>query len=233
MPQRRDRSPRLALQAISIVIGALGVACSGDDPMPSRLMDGTAARALPVELKGLAAPPVLTDVRIVQVGEIEPGSMSASCLQRDWGTDPVGLMVERTGVSGETVTFRDGAGDGLYGCDNSAGPREEDRRWCGGAVGRLYSGHLRDPRLDMGGCTADNRELVGFVWIEPSRDCRYVVVEQPGYAEVYRVAGDLPVRVATTAGVEVEGSRATFDLSEHDAEGRLLRKYRLEAAVAG
>jgi hypothetical protein len=186
-----------------------------------------------VELEGLPAPAVLTSVRLVRVGDIEPGSSSASCLQRDWGgAQPAGRIVERIGVSSETVTFRDRTGDGLYGCDNSAGPREDDRRWCGGAFGRLYSGHLRDPRLDLG-CITEGRDVVGFLWVEPNRDARYVVVGQPGYAEVYRAAGDLPVRVATTSGVEVEGSRATFNLSEHDAEGRLLRRYQVEAAVAG
>lgn len=233
MPAKRDWLPRLALQSIAIFIVFPAVACSGDEQTPSRLLDGSPARALPVELEGLIASPVLTDVRIVRVGEIEPDSTSASCLQRDWDAEPAGQMVERTGVSSETVTFRNGSGHGLYGCDNSAGPREEDRRWCGGAFGRLYSGHLRDPRLDMGGCTTENREPVGFVWIKPSRDSHYVAVEQPGFAEVYRVAGGLPVRVATTSGIEIAGSRATFDLSEHDARGRLLRKYRLEAAVAG
>lgn len=233
MPARRDWLPSLALQTIATVVGALAAGCSGDDRTPSRLLDGSRARAVPVELEGLTEEPVLTNVRSVRVGDIAPDSNSASCLQRDWGAQPAGRMVERTGASGETVTFRDGSGTGLYGCDNSAGPREDDRRWCGGAFGRLYSGHLRDSRLDMGGCTTENRELVGFVWIEPSQDTRYVVVEQPGYAEVYRVAGDLPVRVATTSGVEIERSRATFELSEHDARGGLLRKYRLEAAVAG
>jgi hypothetical protein len=233
VPARRDWLPRLALQSIAIVIVVLAVACNGDEQTPSRLIDGSPTRALPVELEGLMASPVLTDVRIARVGQLELDSTSASCLQRDWDAEPAGQMVERTGVSSETVTFRNGSGDGLYGCDNSVGPREEDRRWCGGAFGRLYSGHLRDPRLDMGGCITENRELVGFVWIEPSRDSRYVAVEQPGFAEVYRVAGGLPIRVATTSGIEIGGSRATFDLSEHDARGRLLRKYRLEAAVAG
>ena len=74
---------------------------------------------------------------------------------------------------------------------------------------------------------------MGFAWVQPSPTTRYLIVEQLGYDEVYQVVGDLPVRVATASGVQIDGSRATFDLSEHDAGGRLLRKYRLEAAVAG
>jgi hypothetical protein len=39
--------------------------------------------------------------------------------------------------------------------------------------------------------------------------------------------------VATTSDIDVERSYATFQISEHDARGRLLRRYELEAAVAG
>ena len=146
--------------------------------------------------------------------------------------DPTGPSVERVGVSSESVTVRESSGRGVFGCDNSLGPREEDRRWCGIAHGVLYSGHLRDPRLSIG-CQTRAETPMGFVWVEPEPSATYVVVEQPGYAEVYAVAGELPVRVATTSGVEIEGSRASFDLREHAGDGRLLRAYRLEAAVAG
>ncbi|MCI0633516.1 MAG: hypothetical protein L0206_06320, partial [Actinobacteria bacterium] len=111
-------------------------------------------------------------------------------------------------MSSESVTFRESSGRGVFGCDNGLGPREEDRRWCGGAYGVLYSGRLRDPRLSIG-CTTLGGTPMGFVWIEPKPHARYVVVGQPGYAEVYEVTGGLPVRVATTTGVEVVGSRAS------------------------
>jgi hypothetical protein len=134
-------------------------------------------------------------------------------------------------VHSESVTFQDASGRGIFGCDNSPGPRENNRRWCGSAYGQLYGKRLRDPRLDILCGTTD--EPVGFVWVHPSPGVRYVSVEQPGYVEVYEVAGDLPVRVATISGVEYEGSRATFDLFEHAADGSLVRRYRMEAAVAG
>jgi len=41
------------------------------------------------------------------------------------------------------------------------------------------------------------------------------------------------VRVATTSGVEIDRSSAGFEVLEHDADGRLVREYRLDAAVAG
>jgi hypothetical protein len=74
--------------------------------------------------------------------------------------------------------------------------------------------------------------LLGFAWVQPDPGVRYVGVEQPGYVEVYETARGIPVRV-TTSNVEIERSRATFDVSEHASDGRLIRKYRLEANVAG
>ena len=41
------------------------------------------------------------------------------------------------------------------------------------------------------------------------------------------------MRVTTTDGVEPESSRASFDVEEYAADGRKLREYVLEAAVAG
>ena len=143
----------------------------------------------------------------------------------------MGRLVERVGAHGASVTLRDASG--LYGCDDSLGRREEDRRWCGGSFGRLYGGHLRDPRLDIAGCSTADGLAMGFAWVQATRGVRYIVVEQPGYAEVYEVAAGLPVRISTTTGVHVEGSRASFDISEHDERGRLVRRYRLEAVPAG
>jgi len=196
-------------------------------------MDGSPARDVPVELEGVDQPTVLTHVRVVRAAKRTPETISALCLRgRNWGIRAAGSSVERVGAYSESVTFRQESRRGVFGCDNSPGPREENRRWCDGAYGTLYSGHLRDPRLSIVCSTSDGKPM-GFVWVEPSRNAHYVVVEQPGYAEVYAVAGGLPVRVATTTGVEIEGSRASFDLREHAADGRLLRAYRLEAAVAG
>ena len=196
-------------------------------------MDGSPARHVPVELEGVDQPAVLTMVRTVDTVGVETESVSADCRRdRFAGTRATGVAVERLGVGSESVTLRDGMRRGLYGCDNTAGAREENRRWCGGSYGELFDGRLRDPRLDLGCVTSDGKP-VGFAWVEPSPGTRYVAVQQPGFTEVYEVADGLPVRVATTSGVRVEGSSAVFDLSEHDADGRLLRRYRLEAHVAG
>lgn len=196
-------------------------------------MDGSPARDVPVELEGVDQPTVLTLVRVVRTAERQPDTASASCLRgRNWGIRAAGPSVERVGVYSASVTFRQVSRRGIFGCDNSPGPREENRRWCDGAFGRLYGGHLRDPRLGLG-CSTSDGERMGFVWIEPVHEARYVSVAQPGFAEVYEVAGGLPVRIATTSGLSADPLGATFHVSEHDADGRLLRRFQLDAVPAG
>jgi hypothetical protein len=139
-------------------------------------------------------------------------------------------IVERVGAVGSSVTFA--SVSGLHGCDD--GQRREARRhWCGIAFGMLRRGRLDDPRLDVAGCRTVSGGPIGFVWVKAGAETRYVAVSQDGYAEVYEPAAGLPIRIATSAGVTVDGSRATFRISEHDARGRLLRRYRLDAVPAG
>ncbi|MDQ3671906.1 MAG: hypothetical protein M3364_05645 [Actinomycetota bacterium] len=228
---RRSTSRILATMLITMG-GASLAGCSGGDSPPERLLDESEASAPPVELEEIDDSAVLTVARIVQPSEFD-GTRSASCLDRGRRSErPRGPSVERIGVYSETVTFEEKTGRAVFGCDNTSGSREGNRRWCGGAYGQLYSGRLRDPRLNIA-CRTDDDEVVGFAWVQPGERARYVSVEQRDYVEVYEVASNLPVRVATRTGVEVEGSRATFDLLEHDGDGRLLRRYSVDAAVAG
>ena len=69
-------------------------------------------------------------------------------------------------------------------------------------------------------------------WIVMILCTHWEPVAHDGWVEVYETAGGLPVRVATT-DVDPDGTAATFDVSEHTNAGRLLRTYRLDAAVAG
>jgi hypothetical protein len=217
---------------LALGIGVLS-GCANGDAAPDRLLDGSEAGEPPFGLEGVEEPAVLTKVRVVQPSARDRAERSASCLERGRGSSrPKGPSVERIGVYSETVTFEEKSGRAIFGCDDTAGPREGNQQWCGSAYGQLYGGQLRDPRLDIG-CRTEGDEMVGFIWIQPATRVRYVSVEQPGYVEVYEIGGGLPIRVATRSGIRVEGSRATFDLFEHDADGRLLRKHRLEAAVAG
>lgn len=138
----------------------------------------------------------------------------------------------RVGVTSENVTFREASSVAVFGCSNTPGPREENRRWCSVAYGQLYSGRLRDPRLGIS-CERTDGTQVGFAWVQPADGVRYLAVKQPEYTEVYEAAGGLPIRIATVSGVDIETSSATFSVSEHDAEGRRIREYELKAFVAG
>jgi hypothetical protein len=170
-------------------------------------------------------------MKIVRVGEVRAGSLAADCLRGPArGARPTGRLIERIGAASMTVTLRDASG--LHACDDSPGRREADRRWCGAVFGRLYGGRLRDPRLSISCKTLDGK-LMGFVWVEPDPGARFIAVRQPNFVEVYRTTVGLPVRVSTTVDVNAESSRASLDLSEHDERGRLVLRYRLEAAVSG
>src|SRR5262249_13802240 len=150
-------------------------------------------------------------------------SRVGSCLANDWGSAPAGVVVERTGVQGESVTFLNTSGRQILGCDYAGGHGDDDRPWCGLAAGQLHAGRLRDPRLDLGWSTG-GRNRLGFVWVQPARTTRFVVVQPPGFAEVYEIAGGFPIRV-TTSDVNVDSLRASVAVSEYSREGKLIRQY--------
>jgi hypothetical protein len=228
---RRGVAARRSALTLLVVAIACAVGCSGDDSAPSRLLDGSEPPTLQVELEDVSKPVVLTTAEVIDLDRVEPGTPVAWCVRSRLPARPATPLVHRVGVASETLTFPDTSGRRLQGCDDSVGSSEEDR-WCGGASGTLFDGELRDPRLSMAACTTSDGDRLAFAWVQPGPDTRYLAVDQPGYAEVYEAAGELPIRIATTSGIVPEGY-ATFDLSEHDAQGRLLRDYRLEAAVAG
>jgi len=227
------RGRRFAVMCAVVGVATGPTGCDrADTSPPTRLVDGSKPAALPVDLEGIAKAPVRTFVSVARLEKIKATSSIATCVHRAAADHPDGPIVVRVGVEGESVTFRNVSGTGLYGCDNSAGRRDADRDWCGGAFGALRGGRLRDPRLDIGDCVTGEGKPLGFAWIEPGPRTRYVVVSQSGYAEVYETARGLPVRV-TTDDVEIERSRASFNISEHAADGSLVRSYRVEPGVAG
>ena len=146
------------------------------------------------------------------------------------------MVVERVGLRGSSLTFR--TGSTLYGCDKIPNPfTAEDPDlpyggiWCASPNGRFDEGALNDPRLSL--CPNTKNDVTAFVWVEPQADAKWIVVSDAGRREVYEVAAGLPVRVATTDGVQPENSRASFDVEEYSADGHELRAYTLDAAVAG
>ena len=208
---------------------ALVVGCTRDSTAaPSTLIDGSPARPPPVVLEGVEGRRVATRVRVVAAGSRDGRSLRASCVP---GAAPDGPIVERTGVAGVSVTFFDPGRHGVHACDATDVGRSRAERWCAHAFGRLSGARLRDPRLTIT-CRGAEGDLVGFAWVQPSTTAAYVVVQQPGYAEVYPASESMPVRVATT-DVDLASSHATFAISEHAMDGRRLRSYDLEAQVAG
>jgi len=135
-------------------------------------------------------------------------------------------------VYGMSVTFASVSRRAVLGCDGTRRPTEHPYRWCGVTAGELRRGRLSDPRLDVA-CRTDDGVRVAFVWLEPRRDARYVTVDQSGFVEVYAVAGHLPVRVATTGGVDASSLSSRWEVSEYSAAGRRLRTYVVDAIPAG
>ena len=220
---RRRRSSARRLLVVLLACGCVLAAarCGGGDhenPAQARLFDGSRARAPSTRLAGLDEPAILTTIRTENVATVDARSPAGLCLANDWGTPPAGVVVERTGVSAESVTFLNTSRRQVLGCDNGGGAREDERRWCGVAAGQLYAGRLRDPRLDLD-CSTGRGDPLGIVWVQPAEGARYVAVQQRGYAEVYEVAGGLPVRIATTSDVNLDLLRASFAVSEYTATG--------------
>jgi hypothetical protein len=216
------------------VAAAIVVGCDDRAEGPSALMDGSPATPPRVELEGISAPAVVTKVRVVGAKKLPVDPRADSCLREHGVAAPerrLGVIVERVGAESSSVTF--GSASGLHGCDGGTGPRTTRRAWCGIAFGVLTHGRLDDPRLNVAACRTASGHPLAFAWISAGPRTRYVAVVQEGYTEVYEPTGDVPIRIATATGVEVDGSRATFRLSEHDAYGRLLRRYELDAVPAG
>lgn len=215
----------LALAAATV---ALLVARPGDGPLPGRLVDGSPALGEPARLpRGVRG--------VVRVGRAQDvgADLLESCL-RLLGVEALPgrtLVVERVGVDGRSLTFRDPAAPRMYGCDASADAAEPVGRWCGASVGTLAGGRLLDPRLDLANCRDASGRPVAFAWIELPRAAAWLAVEREGWREYYRAGGGLPIRVASPDAVDGPSS-AVFSVTvrgpRDEVEQRTVR-----AVVAG
>lgn len=211
------------------VAGAVAAAgCGHGSVAPRRLLDGRpAARLTPVRGSVIASGRVLTR------GEL--GRRFDECLshadRENVAADAT--VVERVGVDGESLTFASRDGSGVYACDGGLDPAgERAPPWCHTVFGERQSGRLLDARLDVL-CRDRRLRPLAYAFVEPVPGARWIGVMQAGYIEVYEVLGPLPVRVASTAGIDPEDARATFGVRQYDAAGRELVREELEAAVAG
>ena len=217
------------LRLLVVLCVVTTTACRHDGAQPERLVDESPATEPPVELATIDDPMIATKVDVVEIRHRADGSAAATCLDQSGVDARSGQAVTRIGVDGESVTFR-ASGAVLHACDGV--DRRNQDRWCGRAYGRLVAGRLTDSRLDLT-CTSAGGEPVAFAWVEPSEDARFVAVRRRAFVEVYEVAASLPARVSTSTHIDLEMSAATFEISEHDARGAVLRSYTLAARVAG
>ena len=197
-----------------------------------RLVDGSRPPAPPRELRHLDRPLVLGRVSVLRRHQLGPAARR--CVRdRRAAVGAAGKVVVRTGVVGTSVTFADPTRRFVRGCDGSSGTDERRGRWCGRAVGERFGRRLLDPRLNIGGCATRRGEPVAFAWVDTAPGARWISVEQPSYTEAYRAVAGLPVRIASTDGIDAEQSAATFEVAHYDSSGKLLRRHELRAVVAG
>ena len=141
------------------------------------------------------------------------------------------VVVERIGRITRSLTIAQRGSPDVFACD-ATGVRLEGREWCGVSAGRLKRGRVNDPRLELL-CRDRRGRHVASAFVNPRRAARWIAVAQEGFSELYPTAAGLPVRIATTSGVDYAHARATFHVAQLDAARRILERARIVARVAG
>jgi hypothetical protein len=228
---RRRRCYALLVAGVTLASAVAG--CGRGEPRPVRLLDGSLAHSLPRTLGSLGAGAVVSTVRVLPASRL--GRHGRACLaafRDEFAITPATRVVVRVGVVGATLTFKDGTGRVVLGCDRSAARAGKSGSWCAHSVGRLAGGRLDDPRVDIL-CLDARGDPVGFGWVDPrAPGARWIVVRGGQRSEVEPVVAGFPVRVVTNQ-VDRLTSSATFAVTEYAANGAELARYRLRAGVAG
>jgi hypothetical protein len=219
-PLGLDRLTRAGLALLVL----LATACSGGGGRPERLLDGRpASHFSPVPNS------VITAARVLEHADVDD-CLSAADRGAVASDAPV---AERVGVDGRSITFANRDGTRVYACDGGIDPTgERAPPWCGAAVGRRERGRLLDPRLDVV-CVDRRRRPLAYAFVDAVENARWVGVRQDDHVELYEVLAGLPVRVATSRGIDLAGARAAFEIAQYDVAGGELVRETLEAAVAG
>lgn len=217
-------APTASLCAAALTLAIPALAGGAAAAVPRRLIDGSRPPAVPVALRAQGRTFVMTRVRFRKVREIR--RLISTCVPGE--QLPGGeTVVERIGVNGRDVTFL-GLGSTIEGCDRN--PRANGKPWCGGAGWDFRHGRVSDARLAI--CQdRHGKAVVAFGWINALPHAQWIVVDQPGFREVYPVGGRLPVRVSTVSGI---GTRrgTVFRTAQYDAHGVLLARRTVTAAIA-
>jgi len=216
------------LRLLSLLFVVLVAAACDEGGRPRHLLYGQDAPEFHPVRGG-----VMTEGRIL--GRTTLGRRLESCLSPFDGANVAGnaMVVERTGVVGESLTFADRNHTGVYACDGGIDPAGERRPpWCGGSFGAFADGRLLDPRLDVI-CRDRRRAPLAYAFVEPVAGAHWIGVDQGRYTEIYEVLAGLPVRIGSTRHVNALAARASFEVTQYDVHGRELVRGVLEAAVAG
>ncbi len=228
---RTRRARRLGVFVVAL-LASTQASCFGGDERPTRLIDGSAARAPAVTLEGVDSPQIVTTATAIDPRKVSGGPV-ARCLATTREHETRAPVILHVGVDGASITFRTASGRYVVACDGVRAGSQTGVRWCGRALGRMHGGRLLDPRLDLADCSSPSGDPVAFAWVAPGPHARYVAVRRRGFVEVNRVVAGLPVRVTTTSDIELDTASASFAVSEHSAAGRKLRSYTVQARVAG
>ena len=218
--------------AVALVALALAAGCGGGDSFdpPERLADGSVPRPVPAALAELEGAS-MTGVRVVRGLQLEQNPY-VDCIERAGGAPAV--AVERVAASGRTLTFARDDRSQVVACDGAAYAREPSGHWCGLATTDwLAGGRLADGRLDLANCLGADRSTVAFAWVTPAPRARWLVVEHDDFREVYEQSGPLPIRVATTDGIDETTSSVRIPVSSYAADGTKLSGGTVELQVAG
>jgi hypothetical protein len=216
--------------AASLAVLALTTGCGGGHT-PERLSDGSTPPRIPGGLHGVGRA-LMTGVRVIRGLDLEQKPY-VDCIGELAGGAPT-VAVERVTASGRTLTFATPDRRLIVGCDGAAQSREPSGSWCGETETRwLGGGRVEDARLDLANCLDGGGATVAYAWAEPFSRARWLVVKRDGYREIYELSGPLPVRVATTDGIDEKTSRATIDVAWYGADGSKLAQRTLKLQVAG
>jgi len=209
---------------LALLCGLVVAVAPASASAPRHLIEGSRPPSVPKVLRDQGTGFLMTRVHVLKAKQIR--RLLLACA-RDRRALSETVVVQRIGVNGRTITFRTLDG-GVEGCDRNPGARPVQNPWCGGSAWILRNGRVSDARLDI--CYARNgKPVVAFGWINALRAAKWIVVEQPGFREVYPVAAHLPVRVSTVSEI---GSPTTFRTAQYDKHGVLLVRKVVKAAIA-
>ena len=204
-----DRLKRLALVGLALLLAAVACGSGGGKKGVGRVVDR---------------------VRVFDVALPAGGSLGRCLRLTSFRTGRV-VFVERVGRVTRSLTLAQIGRPEIFACDKTGVPLE-GRQWCGFSAGKRRGRRLIDPRLSIL-CSDRRGRHVAAAFVNPLRAARWIGVGEGSSLELYPTAAGLPVRIASTHGVDYGRARATFRITQFGRDGHVLARGRLVAQVAG